>query len=177
MTKKKTAPAKKSTKNPVKWFDHARKLPVELFHTTVGPMIGRVEKAPSDSGQFRVRLYAPAIIQVGFVGADKADPSATVMQQRIVFQPIALVETHIDLSTATPYGRSPVPESLLPAYDEYFEKFVNGDYGLRRVVAKVEQGAPHVASIETPVAEPPVENDQPAIEEPSGPQSDDSHVS
>lgn len=150
MSKKTTKKAKAETK----WFDHAAKLPLGLFHTTMGPIIGRVDKAPSDMGQFRVRLWAPALVQLGFVPPDKAGVDATTLQQRVVFQPLALVETHIDLSAAAPFGRSPVPDSLVPSYEEYFAKFAHGEYALRRVVAKVEQAAPHV--VDTPVA--PAEN-------------------
>lgn len=174
--KKKTA---KKSKDAVKWFDHAAKLPIGLFHTTLGPIIGKFEKAPADMGQFRIRLWAPAIIQVGFVPAAKVTPGQgaesdgnTSIQQRIVFQPIALIETHLDLSVATPFGRSPVPASIVPGYKEYFAKFSTGEYAISRVVAKVEQGAPHVVDPPAPAAEAPSDSETP----PSG-QPDDSHVS
>lgn len=167
-TKTKTAPKKKPA---TKWFDHAAKLPVGLFFTTMGPIIGKVDKAPSDMGQFRVRLWAPAMLQVGLAPVD-ARPGVPLdaVQQRVVFQPLALIETHVDLSAAAPYGRAPVPDSLLPHYEEYFAKFTQGAYELRRVVAKLETEGAHV--VDTPIEAQ--ESDGPeVVEAPAAVEDDD----
>lgn len=147
-------PAKKKTVRP--WHETAKDLPIALFHTSLGPIIGKVDKAPANHGQFRIRLWAPAVIQVGLAPSKPDDTQSTTMQQRVVFQPIALVESHFDLSVATPTGRSPVPDALVPGYEEYFAKFAAGTYALTRVVARVEQGAPH--AVETPTTPPAAEN-------------------
>lgn len=144
---KKTAKKTSKKTEEQKWHDRAAKLPVGLFFTTMGPIIGKVDKAPSDMGQFRVRLWGPAMVQISFVQPEKVGTEATKIQQRAVFQPLALIETHIDLSTAAPFGRAPVPAALLPSYEEFFAKFVAGEYGLTRIVAKVETGAPHVVDM------------------------------
>jgi len=173
---KKIAKKTKKTEEQ-KWHDRAAKLPVGLFFTTMGPIIGKVDKAPSDMGQFRVRLWGPAMVQISFVQPEKGAPEAGKIQQRVVFQPLALVETHIDLSTAAPFGRAPVPDALLPSYEEFFAKFVAGEYGLTRVVAKLESGAPHVVDMtkdETPAnGEAPAAKDDPT----PGSESDESVVS
>jgi hypothetical protein len=145
---------KKMAKGTMKWFDHAKNMPLGLFFTTMGPIIGKVDKAPADMGQFRVRIWAPAMVQIGFLPPDKAAPEATSVQQRVVFQPLALIETHIDLSTAAPFGRAPVPDSLVASYEEYFAKFIDGEYSLRRVVAKVETGAGHEVTPPEPLPAP-----------------------
>lgn len=164
---------KKTSKQQKPWQEVVKDYPVELFHTTLGPIIGRVDKAPADHGQFRIRLWAPAVIQVGFVPPTEAQAKAgdtSTMQQRVVFQPIALIESYLDLSNATPIGRSPVPDAVLVSYEEYFAKFASGNYLLRRVVAKVEQDLPHVAE-DQPVAQEDKPSDEP------GSESDESHVS
>lgn len=180
MTKKKTTTTPKKTKIEMKWFDYAAKLPVGLFMTTAGPLIGKVDKAPSDMGQFRIRLWAPAALQMGMAQPDKGAVTSDVTQQRVVFQPLALIETYIDLSAATPYGRAPVPSSLLPSYEEYFAKFVNGTYELRRTVAKVETGAPHAVemTVEGPTtSETPMTSTEPVKDDPAPNESNESHVS
>lgn len=168
MSKKTT----KKAKPAIKWFDHAAKLQVGLFFTTMGPIIGKVDKAPADMGQFRVRLWAPAMLQVGMMQPDKNATTTEVMQQRVVYQPLAFIETYIDLSVAAPSGRAPVPASLMTGYEEYFAKFTQGAYELRRVVTKVETGAPHV--VETPVEPSKSESDS---NDPANDESTESHVS
>lgn len=154
---KKTARAK--AKTDTKWFDHAKGLPLALFHTTVGPIIGRMEKAPAGNiGSFKLRLWAPAAIRKGFV---PGQPGTFNAQYSVTFQPIALVETYLDLSVETPFGRSPVPEALVPAYEEYFTKSAAGEYAFARTVARVEQAAPHGAAVEVEVAARGPAGDQP----------------
>jgi hypothetical protein len=132
------------------WFHRAKSLPLALYHTTIGPIIGRVDKAPaSDVGSFKLRLWAPAAIRMGYV---PGQPGTFNAQYSVTFQPIALVETYLDLSVETPFGRSPVPEALVPAYEEYFAKAAAGEYSFARKVAHVEQAAPHGAMVEVEVA-------------------------
>lgn len=163
----------KAPKQQKPWQEVVKDYPVALFHTTLGPIIGRVDKAPADHGQFRVRLWAPAVIQVGFVPPTEAQAKAgdmSTLQQRIVFQPIALIESYLDLSVATPVGKSPVPDAVLVSYEEYFAKFASGNYLLRRVVAKIEQDMPLVVD-----EKPAAPEDKPSSE--PGSESDESHVS
>lgn len=161
MTKTKTTSKQstksKSPKKQVSWQDRARDFPVELFHTTVGPIAGKVDKAPGSGAQARVRLWAPAVAQVTLVAND----SVTV-QQRVTFQPLALVDTYLDLSVAAPFGRSPMPEGLLAAYERYFERFVAGEYQLTRVVestgsSRVQETGLEPAAELAPVQETPVQ--------------------
>lgn len=129
------------------WHVRARGLPLALFHTTVGPIIGRVEKVDDpDVGSFNLRLWAPAALRMAF---EPGQPGVTSLNAKhmVTFQPIALVETYLDLSSATPFGRSPVPAALIPSYDQYFERTVLGEYSFTRVVEHVEQAAPHEAPI------------------------------
>lgn len=150
-TTKKTT---KTTAAEVAWHVRAQALPLALFHTTVGPIIGRAE-AVSDplTKSFGVRVWAPAVVQMGF---QPGRPGVMCAQYAVTFQPIALVETHFDLSTSTPVGRSPVPAALVPGYLEYFDRVVTGEYTFNRIVQHVEQAIPHV----TPVVSTPSETSE-----------------
>lgn len=144
MKTKKTS-ATKSTE--AVWHVRAQALPLALFHTTIGPIIGRVEKADEPgAGSFNIRLWAPAAIRMGF---QPGQPGAMVAPYWVTFQPIALIETYLDLSAETPFGRSPVPQVLVPAYEDYFAKVAAGDYSYARSTAHVEQAMPHEAPIAT----------------------------
>ena len=137
--------AKKATRPAeVAWHVRAQGLPLALFHTTIGPIIGHVEKIGSLSDGFNLRLWAPAAIRMGF---QPGQPGALVAQYSVTFQPIALVETYLDLSAETPFGRSPVPEALVPAYADYLAKVATGEYAFTRVTTHVQQGAPHEAPV------------------------------
>ena len=176
--KKQTQKASKTAKTkPVEaaWHVRAQALPIMLFHTTIGPIIGRVEKTKgSGVGSFDIRMWAPAAIRMGF---QPGQPGAFVAQYSVTFQPIALIETYLDLSTETPFGRSPVPQALIPAYEDYFAKIAAGDYSFARSTAHVEQAMPHEAPIVDappsvePVAEPAVEPD--AVDIYAGKSTDD----
>lgn len=147
--KTKTKPAEAA------WHVRAQALPIMLFHTTIGPIIGRVEKTKgSGVGSFDIRMWAPAAIRMGF---QPGQPGAFVAQYSVTFQPIALIETYLDLSTETPFGRSPVPQALIPAYEDYFERIAAGDYSFARSTAHVEQAMPHEAPIADADAPPSVE--------------------
>lgn len=152
--KKQTATKGKKTARPaeVKWPDHARTLPLVLLHTTIGPIIGRAEKAPKSefSTTFCLRLWAPAAIRMGF---EPGQPGVTSQKYAVTFQPLALVETYIDLSSASPFGQSIMPDALIPAYEQHFEKVAAGEYLFNRIVDHVEQAKPHVADIEAPTEE------------------------
>lgn len=161
MNKRKTIKSRKTgVRTPkAKWFDHARTLPLALFHTTIGPIIGRVDKAPAgDVGPFKLRLWAPAAIRMGFA---PGQPGTFNAQYSVTFQPIALVETYLDLSIETPFGRSPVPEALIPAYEEYFAKSAAGDYAFARTVASVEQAVPHGTRVEVEARGPAEDQPEP----------------
>lgn len=152
--KKRALKAKKTTRvgkvADVAWHVRAQDLPLALFHTTVGPIIGRVERVDdSGDGTFNLRLWAPAALRMAF---EPGQPGITSLNSKhmVTFQPMALVETYLDLSSATPFGRSPVPDALVPSYDQYFQKFVLGEYSFTRVVAHVEQAAPHGAPVKPP---------------------------
>lgn len=156
--------AKTKTKpTEVAWHEQAKALPIMLFHTTIGPIIGRVEKTKgSGVGSFDIRMWAPAAIRMGF---QPGQPGAFVAQYSVTFQPIALIETYLDLSSETPFGRSPVPQALIPAYEDYFAKIAAGDYSFARSTAHVEQATPHEAPIADPDAPPSVEPAaEPAVE-------------
>lgn len=153
--KKQAAQKKPRTKKVAKpaevaWHVRARELPLALFHTTIGPIIGHVEMVGGPSDGFNLRLWAPAAIRMGF---QPGQPGAFVAQYSVTFQPIALVETYLDLSAGTPFGRSPVPEVLVPSYADYLAKIAAGEYTYARVTAHVQQAAPH----ETPVGMPAIE--------------------
>jgi hypothetical protein len=138
----------------VAWHVRAQALPLALFHTTIGPIIGHVEKAVEPgAGSFNIRLWAPAAIRMGY---QPERSGAFVARYSVTFQPIALIETYLDLSAETPFGRSPVPQALVPAYEDYFAKVAAGEYSLRST-AHVEQAMPH----RTPVGG---ETDQPSDE-------------
>lgn len=141
---KKTAKTKAKPAE-IAWHERAKALPIMLFHTTIGPIIGRVEKTKEPGvGSFDIRMWAPAAIHMGF---QPGQPGAFVAQYSVTFQPIALIETYLDLSTETPFGRSPVPQALIPAYEDYFAKIAAGDYSFARSTAHVEQAMPHEAPI------------------------------
>lgn len=145
----KTKRTTRAAKAPdVAWHARAQELPIALFHTTIGPIIGHVD-AVGDPGAypFNLRLWAPAAIRMGF---QPGQPGAFVTQYSVTFQPIALVETYLDLSAETPFGRSPVPEALVPAYADYFRKVAAGEYSFTRVVTNVQQAAPHEAPVGAP---------------------------
>ena len=156
MAKQTTSKTKKApkAKESVKWFDHARGLPLVLLHTTVGPIIGRTEKTPRPEHaghwdynvSFSLRMWAPAAVRMGLMSGQ---PGVLVSDARylVTFQPLSLVETYIDLSDATPFGRSPVPDALVAAYEEYFEKVVAGEYSLNRVAVQVAQAQPHASEV------------------------------
>jgi hypothetical protein len=134
----------KEKKRNERWQIAARRLPLELFHTTLGPIIGRTGRAEG-GGQFRVRIWAPAIMKIALASGED-DQNDTAVRQRVVFQPIAFVESYFDLSVSTPAGRSPVPESIIGGYEEFFDKFAEGEYAIRRSVIEVVQEAPHESS-------------------------------
>jgi hypothetical protein len=163
--------AKKAAKSAeVAWHVRAQGLPLALFHTTIGPIIGHVEKIGSLSDGFNLRLWAPAAIRMGF---QPGQPGTLVAQYSVTFQPIALVETYLDLSAETPFGRSPVPETLVPAYADYFAKVATGEYAFTRVTTHVQQGAPHEAPVGTPVEDAPAAQD-PAPADPDAVDADPS---
>lgn len=162
MQMKKPLPKKPRTKKPVQlvetpWHIHAQGLPLALFHTTVGPIIGHVEKVEDDAGPFNLRLWAPAAIRMGF---QPGQPGALVAQYSVTFQPIALVETYLDLSAGTPFGRSPVPEALVSSYTDYFARVVAGEYAFTRVTARVQQATPHETTVESAPAK---SNEEPSF--------------
>ncbi len=160
----KTKKTTKAAAAEVAWDIRAQGLPLALFHTTIGPIIGRVENAAEpDAGPFSIRLWAPAAIRMGY---QPGQPGALVAQYAVTFQPIALIETYLDLSAETPFGRSPVPSALVPAYEAYFAKVAAGEYSFARSTAHVEQAMPHEASIaDVPVDVEPrsLSEDPPAI--------------
>lgn len=140
--------AKKAAKPAeVAWHVRAKELPLALFHTTIGPIIGHVEKIGSLSDGFNLRLWAPAAIRMGF---QPGQPGALVAQYSVTFQPIALVETYLDLSAETPFGRSPVPEALVPAYADYLAQVAAGEHSFARVTTHVQQGVPYQAPVGVP---------------------------
>ncbi len=150
---KKTAAA---ASTEVAWHVRVLELPLALFHTTIGPIIAHVEAINDpDARPFSLRLWAPAAIRMGF---QPGQPGAFVAQYSVTFQPIALVETYLDLSSETPFGRSPVPEALVPAYADYFARVVAGEYSFTRVTAHVQQAAPHEAAVTTPAPQEPTES-------------------
>lgn len=144
---KKPRPKKPAKLAEVAWHVRARELPLALFHTTIGPIIGYVETVGSLGDGFNLRLWAPAAIRMGF---QPGQPGAFVAQYSVTFQPIALVETYLDLSAGTPFGRSPVPEALVPAYADYFAKIAAGEYAYARITTHVQQAAPHEAPVGAP---------------------------
>lgn len=150
-TQRTTATKKTSqqAKTETKWFDHAKILPLALFHTTIGPVIGRVEviKGP-EARSFNLRLWAPAAIRMGFQPNPLDVVTGFTARYAVTFQPIALVETYLDLSAETPFGRSPVPEALVASYEDYFARVVAGEYSFAQVTAHVQQAAPHAVPIE-----------------------------
>lgn len=168
-TKKVVAQAKAPE---VAWHVRAQELPLALFHTTIGPIIGHVEKVDDPgAGSFGLRLWAPAAIRMGF---HPGQPGAFVAQYSVTFQPIALVETYLDLSAETPFGRSPVPEALVPSYAAYLAKVAAGEYSFTRVTAHVQQAAPHEAPVETSAEDattPPTPADPDAVD--AAPAADD----
>lgn len=150
----------------VAWHVRAQGLPLALFHTTIGPIIGHVEKVDDpDAGSFGFRLWAPAAIRMGFHPGQRG---VFVVQHSVTFQPIALVETYLDLSAETPFGRSPVPEALVPSYADYLARVAAGEYSFTRVTAHVQRATPHEVPIETSV-ETPAEDattQEPALADP-----------
>jgi hypothetical protein len=154
---KKSRTKKTAAPTEVAWHVRAQGLPLALFHTTIGPIIGHVERvADSGAGPFNLRLWAPAAIRMGF---QPGQPGAFVAQYSVTFQPIALVETYLDLSAETPFGRSPVPEALVPSYADYLARVAAGEYSFTRVTAHVQQAAPHEAPVATPAEDSPVAQD------------------
>lgn len=147
--KNKKAPRVKEEEVP--WYERACKLPVALFHTTVGPIIGRVESIATDkSASFGIRLWAPAVLTMGFTpetGSAFTGVKIHKAHYTVTFKSLAFIETYIDLSSVTPFGRSPVPEALLPAYEEYFDKAAAGEYMFNRILESVEQAVPHTAPV------------------------------
>jgi len=91
------------------------------------------------------------------MGYQPGQPGAFVAQYSVTFQPIALIETYLDLSAETPFGRSPVPQALVPAYEDYFAKVAAGEYSFARSTAHVEQAVPHEAPIEPAPADAPTD--------------------
>jgi hypothetical protein len=133
--------AKKTTgtkdKAAAGWPDRARALPLALFHTTAGPIIGRVDR-PRAPGPFKFRLWAPAMLSMSLTpGADVA--SAVTAPCAVTFRPLMFVETYLDLAIETSLGCSPVPDALVAPYDAYFDKVAAGEYAFARTVARVEQ--------------------------------------
>ncbi len=152
-------PRTKKTAKPaeVAWHVRAQRLPLALFHTTVGPIIGHIERIDDpDAESFSFRLWAPAAIRMGF---QPGQPGAFVAQYSVTFQPIALVETYLDLSTETPFGKSPVPEALVPSYADYFARIAAGEYSFTRVTSHVQQAAPHEAPVAALAEEAPTDPD------------------
>lgn len=132
----------------VAWHVRAQTLPLGLFHTTVGPIIGHVEQVTGPSaGVFNLRLWAPAVIRVGLPPEQSAGTAAINANIWASFHPIALVETYLDLSTATPFGRSPVPQAIVSSYEAYFAKVAAGEYSFARLTVPAE----HTMPCETPI--------------------------
>lgn len=161
----------------VAWHVRARELPIALFHTTIGPIIGHVEPVGRPGDGFNLRLWAPAAIRMGF---QPGQPGALVAQYSVTFQPIALVETYLDLSAETPFGRSPVPEALVPAYADYLAQVAAGEHSFARVTTQVQQGVPHEVPIGTRAEDVPAPADPDAVDAdpaPAGKADDESTLS
>lgn len=110
-------------------WDSIAKLPLALFHTSMGPMMGHIGKAIGSPPPFdKIRLYAPSLLRT--------------MPGKVAFLPIAFAEQWLDLSTATPSATSPVPPLVAEAYADYFEMFRQGKYSL--VAAPLDAAGPAI---------------------------------
>jgi hypothetical protein len=92
------------------------KLPIGLFHTLKGPVVGRVGKKDSQ----RVRVFAPAML--------------AETPGKILFLPIFLCDDYIELVNSTMFGISPPPDVVVQSYRSYFDQFVQGAYKIKPII-------------------------------------------
>lgn len=133
--------AKAQAKSPAKpkakpsQVEKARKLPLTMFHTLKGPVMGHAKPG----GRQYVRVWAPAALHM---------PSPS----NVLFLPVAFCEEYIDLSLATLFGIGTVPEIVAQGYDGFFENFLKGNYRMQPVAMRAGiEGDTH--SVEDPEGE------------------------
>jgi hypothetical protein len=89
-------------------------MPVGLFHTLKGPLIGKVAKKDAT----RVRVFAPAML-------------GQPVPSKVIFLPIAFCEEYIELFWTTMFGASPPPNIVVQGYKSFFDQFVKGAYNMQ----------------------------------------------
>lgn len=122
------------------WHNLA-KLPVRMYQTPRGPLMGLFEKEIPRG----VRLWAPAWVN---------QPAAS----NVIFLPIFPVEMYLDLYWAMTLGSNPVPDLLMEGYTGYLGEFIKGSYKMNPVIISAGiQGEPHQVAdpVPTPTAEAP----------------------
>jgi hypothetical protein len=115
-TKKKqpSANVKPTSKSP---WEGREKLPIGIFHTITGPIIGRVGKET----KLKVVVYAPARLQ-------------PVSATKVLYHPIAFVEEHITLYHSAMLGDSPIPVVIAEGYQDYYKEFVKGSFTMAPIL-------------------------------------------
>jgi hypothetical protein len=90
--------------------EHVRALPVGVFYTVRGPLIGHVLERASQAP----RLYAPALLNL--------------MGCNAVFLPMAFVESYIDVNMSMILGRLPPTAFVVAGYKTFVAEFEKGAY-------------------------------------------------
>ena len=131
-------------------WDEVRNLPVLMFQTLKGPMMGHVEAV--NAKRDTIRVYAPAMVTF-------MPPS------NVVYLPVAFVEHHLDLFPTNVLGTNSVSDLIIQGYVGFFENFIKGGYNMQPVVMRAQIDGPEAKielSSDTPTE--PADEDSTVIE-------------
>ncbi len=115
MKKAKAAPAPR--KAPPTMLEKAQKLPLAMFHTLKGPVVGHAKPG----GTRAVRIWAPAVLSM---------PTPA----NVLYLPVTFCEEFIDLQYGLVWAMSPVPEIVAKGYEGFFKNFAEGNYRMQPLV-------------------------------------------
>ena len=115
-------------KKPEASIDKQRQMPLTIFQSVRGPIIGRAQQLNART----TRLYAPA-----HVGSPTAG--------KVLFMPLLFCEEYLDVNvdSAAFFGTHPVPDVIAQGYESYFAEFHQGSYKMKPLLVEAGvKGAP-----------------------------------
>lgn len=138
-----------STRPDAARWEQLKKLPVRMFQTPRGPIMGLLEREVTRG----VRLWAPAWVNM---------PS----EANVIWLPVAFVETYFDLYWNMLIGTHDIPELVEKGYRGFVEQFIKGSYQMKPVITSAGVDAdPHTVEL------PKVETAEAAPAETSPPEA------
>lgn len=138
--------AKDSKKTKLLDWSRIRKLPVEMYQSIRGPIMGHAQHISSTC----IRIWAPA--WTGFDGSKRT------------WLPLDCCEEYLDIDprSAAFFGTNPVPDIVALGYTEYVNEFMKGSYKMKPVVAEMRVDGTQVMNVDSRI--PPVPAEAPLPE-------------